>query len=259
VTPFRVLDPGVYQHSYLMGFDIPQVLGYHGNELHAWDDLLGGKNVWANLNAGPPFWDLLAVRYLVLPAEQAVPGFTLVEGPVPVTPGGTAVLYQRDSVPPWARVVPGALKVPEAQLVPTVADPRFPKDRVVLLPDTAGVTPPPLGDSLPAPSGRRARVTHWEPGAMTFAVEGEDPRPSWLVVAENWYPDWRAEVDGQAVTVHRGQGTFLTVELPPSAQAVSFRFESASYRTGRLVSWAALALALLTAAVPALRRRRAGG
>jgi len=138
-------------------------------------------------------------------------------------------------------------------------DPRFPKDRVVLLADTAGVTPPPLGDSLPAPSGRRARVTHWEAGAMAFAIEGEDPRPAWLVVAENWYPDWRAEVDGQAVPVHRGQGTFLTVELPAAAREVTFRFSSDGYRTGKLVSWLALVLALLAVAVPALRARRAGG
>ena len=68
-----------------------------------------------------------------------------------------------------------------------------------------------------------------------------------------------AEVDGQAVTVHRGQGTFLTVELPPSAREVSFRFVSDSYRTGKLVSWVSLALALLAAAAPALRPRRAGG
>jgi hypothetical protein len=257
--PYRVLDPGGYPHSFLMGLDVPQVLGYHGNELHAWDDLLGGKNVWANLNAGPPFWDLLAVRYLLLPGEQEVPGFSRVEGPAPVTPGGTAILYQRDSVPPWARVVPGALKVPEAQIVPTVVDPRFPKDRVVLLPDTAGVTPPLLGESLPAPSGRRARVTQWEPGAMVIAIEGEDPRPSWLVVAENWYPDWHAEVDGRAVEVHRGQGTFLTVELPATARQVALRFDSGSYRTGKLVSWAALALALLAMAIPAVRARRAGG
>ncbi len=256
--PYRVLDPGVYPHSYLMGLDIPQVLGYHGNELHAWDELLGGKNVWANLNAGPPFWDLLAVRYLILPGEQAVPGFTRVEGPVAVTPGGSAVLYQRDSVPPWARVVPGALKVPEAQLVPTVVDPRFPKDRVVLLPDTTGLTPPPLGDGLPAPSGRHARVTRWEPGAMAFAIEGEDPGPSWLVVAENWYPDWHAEVDGRPAEVRRGQGAFLTVELPAAAREVTFRFASDSYRLGKLVSWVALALAFLAVAVPAVRARRAG-
>jgi hypothetical protein len=94
---------------------------------------------------------------------------------------------------------------------------------------------------------------------MAFAIAGEDPRPSWLVVAENWYPDWRAEVDGRPVPVHRGQGTFLTVALPPTAREVSFRFVSGSYRTGKLVSWVALALALLAVGVPALRPRRVRG
>ncbi|HKX24792.1 MAG TPA: hypothetical protein VJP08_00600, partial [Actinomycetota bacterium] len=257
--PYRVLDAGAYPHSYLMGLHVPQVLGYHGNELHYYDDLLGGKNVWANLNAGPALWDQLAVRYVILPGEQALPGFSRVEGPAPVTPGGTAVLYQRDAPPPWARVVPAAVKVPEGQIVPTVVDPRFPADRVVLLPDTASVTPVPVGDSLPAASARRARVARWAPGAMTIALEGEDPRPAWLVVAENWYPDWHAMVDGAPATVHRGQGTLIAVELPPSVREVTLAFASASYRTGKLVSWAALALALLAVAVPAIRTRRPGG
>ena len=256
--PYRVLDPGVYPHSYLMGLHIPQVTGYHGNELHAWDELLGGKNVWANLNAGPPFWDLLGVSYLILPEDQPVPGYTRVVGPVPITPGGSAVLLQRDSAPPWARVVPAAVKVPEAQLVPTVVDPRFPKDRVVLLADTVRVQVPPLGDGLPAASARRARVSHWEPGRMSLVIEGEDPRPSWLVVAENWYPDWHATVDGVAAATYRGQGSLLTVALPPGAREVTLAFASSSYRVGRLVSMAALVLALLAAAVPALRARRAG-
>ncbi|HJS47021.1 MAG TPA: hypothetical protein VJ773_03435, partial [Gemmatimonadales bacterium] len=163
-----------------------------------------------------------------------------------------------DSAPPWARVVPAAVKVPEAQLVPTVVDPRFPKDRVVLLADTVRVQVPPLGDGLPAASARRARVSHWEPGRMSLVIEGEDPRPSWLVVAENWYPDWHATVDGVAAATYRGQGSLLTVALPPGAREVTLAFASSSYRVGRLVSMAALVLALLAAAVPALRARRAG-
>lgn len=257
--PYRVLDGGAYPHSYLMGLRVPQVLGYHGNELRYYDDLLGGKNVWANLGAGPAFWDQLGVSYLILPSEQVVPGFTKVLGPVPVTPGGTAVLYQRDSMPPWARLVPAALKVPEAQVVPTVVDPRFPGERVVLLPDTSSATPAPLGDSLPEPLARTARVTGWAPGAMTIALEGADPRAGWLVVAENWFPDWHAEVDGAPAVVRRGQGTFLTVEVPGTAREVSLRFASPTYRLGRLVSFAALALAALAVILPTLRARRAAG
>jgi hypothetical protein len=256
--PWRVLSVGeAYPHSFLMGLDIPQVLGYHGNELRFYDDLLGGKNVWANLNAGPPLWDLLAARFLILPGEQAIPGFTKVLGPVPVTPGGSAVLYQRDSVPPYARVVPAAVKVPEAQVVPTVVDPRFPKELVALYPDTSSVSAPGVQGSLPQPSAVRVRVTDWGPGHMALALEGDDPRPGWLVVSENWYPDWRATVDGQAAAVHRAQGSFLSVALAPGARQVSLQFVSGSYRTGRLVSLVAVLLSLAAVVVPAFRRRGA--
>src|SRR2546422_11607594 len=46
--PFRVLDLGAYPGSVLAAFDVPQVLGYHGNELRYYDELLGGKNEWRN-------------------------------------------------------------------------------------------------------------------------------------------------------------------------------------------------------------------
>ena len=258
--PWRVLAAGeAYPHSYLMGLDIPQVLGYHGNELRFYDDLLGGKNVWANLNAGPPLWDQLATRFLILPVEQAIPGFTKVLGPVPVTPGGSAVLYQRDSVPPWARVVPAAVKAPEAQIVPTVVDPRFPRDLVALYPDTSSVSAPGIQGALPQPSGVRARVAAWAPGRMALELDGDDPRPGWLVVSENWYPDWRATVDGQPAPVHRAQGSFLSVALPPGARAVSLQFVSGSYRTGRWVSLVAVLLAIAAVLVPVLRARRPAG
>jgi uncharacterized membrane protein YfhO len=94
---------------------------------------------------------------------------------------------------------------------------------------------------------------------MTIALEGADPRAGWLVVAENWFPDWHAEVDGAPAVVRRGQGTFLTVEVPGTAREVSLRFASPTYRLGRLVSFAALALAVLAVILPTLRARRAAG
>src|SRR5207302_2026812 len=47
--PFRVLDLGAYPGSVLAAFDVPQVLGAHGNELRYYDELLGGKNEWRNI------------------------------------------------------------------------------------------------------------------------------------------------------------------------------------------------------------------
>jgi hypothetical protein len=44
--PFRVLDVGVYQGSYLMAHDVQTMLGYHGQEIRFYDELLGGKGRW---------------------------------------------------------------------------------------------------------------------------------------------------------------------------------------------------------------------
>src|SRR5207247_6173201 len=40
--PLRVLDLGVYPENVLMAHGIPQVLGYQGNELRYFDELIGG-------------------------------------------------------------------------------------------------------------------------------------------------------------------------------------------------------------------------
>ncbi len=75
--PSRVFDPGVYQGSVLMAHDIQQVLGYHGNEIRYYDELMGGKNIWKNLLEGNPnVWNLLAMNHIVLPKEQPVAGLS---------------------------------------------------------------------------------------------------------------------------------------------------------------------------------------
>ena len=237
--PFRVLDVGVYQGSYLMAHDIQTMLGYHGNEVRFYDELLGGKNEWRNAGS-PNLHDLLAVRFLLLPDDQQVPGFHRVAGPAQTTPGTIGTLLERDTVPPYVRVIPGAAKLPEDQAVATVVDPRFPVDAVLLLPDTASVTPAAI-PSLGADSTKvQASLAEWMPGRMRITLEGSEQRPLYLLVGETWYPDWHAEVDGRAAAVHRGDHALLAIELPPGAREVRLSFASADYARGKLVSLSAL-------------------
>jgi MYXO-CTERM domain-containing protein len=75
------------------------------------------------------------------------------------------------------------------------------------------------------------------------------------VVSENWYPDWRATVDGQAAPVHRGNQALITVALPPGARDVVLEFASPSYQAGKVVSLVALLAALALVVAPGIRRR----
>ncbi len=260
--PARVMDifqQPVYEHSILMGYRIPQVFGYHGNEVRYFDDVWGGKNVYRNV-AQLHLWDLYAVQYLLLHQAQPVPGYHQVAGPAPTAQGGEGVLLERDSAARYVRVLGAAAKLPDSVLAATVADPRFPLDAVLVLPDTSSATVAPLPQGqLPPPPPVTASLAAWEPGRMTVALTGQAAAPTWLLVSETWAPGWRAEVDGAPAPVRRGDAALVAVELPPGAKEVRLRYEEPAYEQGKLVSLAALLACGAWIGVPLARRRRSDG
>jgi hypothetical protein len=258
--PYRALDlpdrNGVYPTAFLMEKGIPNAIGHHGNELDAYDQLLGGKNVWSSLGS-EHLWNLLALRFVIWPVPLQLPGYHVVAHAMSPAGGSLeAVLYEADSVPPYARLVPAAVKIPESQIAPTLMDPRLDYNRLLLLPLDAPVTTPRL-DALPPPMSARAAVTHWEPGAMTIRLDAAPEHDAYLLVSENWFPDWHATVDGRAAPVLRGQKTFITVPVGRGAREVRLWFASAAYARGKGITLASLALIALWMGLPlALRRRR---
>jgi len=261
--PFRVFNApgGAYPGSALMAFDIPEVFGYHGNELRYYDDLWGGKNEWRNLGV-LSLWDVWAVRYAILPAGprtiDSIPGFHRVLDSVPTFDGGRANLFERVTTPPYARVVAGAVKADSTTVVPTLVDPRMDFSRIIVFANDQAVTPEPLKE-MPAPSPSHAAVTAWQPGRMTITLDPAPPKPSYLLVAENWYPDWRATVDGRAAHVLRGDYSLISVVLPAGAKAVELTFRSALYDRGKTITVASLALLLIAVLAGAVSRRAGHG
>jgi hypothetical protein len=264
--PFRIFDIGqwgstrrsVYFPSYLMVHRIQSILGYHGNEVRFYDDLMGGKNEWRNaINLG--LWDMLAVRFIVSPDSQAIPTFHLAMGPTPTAEGGTAYLYEQDSVPQYVRVASAAAKIPDDRIVATATDPRFPYESLILLPDSSSVTPEPIQGSFIPPSPVTARLSEWKPGEMTVTLTGAAPKESYLLISETWYPDWHATVDGAVVPVRRADAALMSVVLPPGAKQVHLTFIDRGFHTGKWVTGIAALLALgLMLASPSVRRRAAG-
>lgn len=71
---------------------------------------------------------------------------------------------------------------------------------------------------------------------MTVALDPAPPAPSYVVVAENWYIDWQATVDGATAPVLRGDEALITVPVPARARHVDLVYHSARYHAGRIVS-----------------------
>ncbi|MEP7324919.1 MAG: hypothetical protein ABI836_03135 [Gemmatimonadota bacterium] len=249
--PFRVIDAGnVYHPSQLITDRIQSVLGYHGQELRYYDDLLGGKGEWKNLG-NPNLWDLIAVRFVISADTLRLPGLHLVQGPIVTNKGMPAYLYEQDSAPPYVRVVPAAAKVPEDQVVPTVTDPRFPIESVVLYPESTTVTPAPIQGPFIPPVPVTAELAEWSPGSMRITLTGSTDKEAYLLIAENWYPGWEATSDGKSIPVRRGDNTLISLTIPPGARAIDLHFEDRAYKTGKLVTLVALILAFGFGFLPA--------
>jgi hypothetical protein len=161
---------------------------------------------------------------------------------------------------PYARVVPAAVKVPDDQAIPNVADPRsrLPLDRIVLLDTAAAVEPEPV-DSIPPPAAAAAVVEEWEPGRMRVRLDPAAAGGEYLVVSENYYPYWRAAVDGEPASVLRGDVSLITVPLSAGAREVTLDYRSPAYERGRLITLLSLVVVTGLLAGPAVYRRMRGG
>ena len=89
--------------------------------------------------------------------------------------------------------------------------------------------------TAPVPTTVKATLAKWQPGDMTVTLDGSDTRTTYLLVAENWYPDWQATVDGKATPTLRADGALLSVALPPGAREVALTFDVPQYHTGRMI------------------------
>ena len=262
---FRVLPAapraGYMADNYLMIHRLRSVLGYQGMELHRYDELLGGKNSWLggqgnlfNLNV----WRLLAVKYVVTEQPVDHPALAMVgDGPVPSYDGPQVYVYRYQGQAPYAMVVAEALKVRDEQVVPILIDSRFDPRRLLLVPEDSPVGVSSLA-ALPDTVPVSVQTTEVRPGAYRFQLETPAPKPGYLFVSENYYPAWKARVDGKPVSVVRAQMSLMAVPLAQGARVVELEFRSSTYGLGRGITLTTLVLLLGATVYGRIRERREG-
>ena len=98
-------------------------------------------------------------------------------------------------------------------------------------------------------SGGSARIVTDEHERVVVRASAEDR--GLLVLADTWFPGWRAKVDGRDAPIVRTDQLLRGVVIGPGAHTVEFAYRAASWRIGWIVS-------LLTAAGAGARRRGGG-
>jgi hypothetical protein len=190
-----------------------------------------------------PLIDMLAVRRVVVWPNATLFGarFTLeYEGP-------DARVYRNDQALPRARLVGRARCAEDDAALRLIWQGGIDLRREVLL---AGCTAP-LPDSTSSDEGS-ARIV--EDGWERVRIATDSAGPTWLVLADTWFPGWRVWVDGREQTVWRANYAFRAVRLESGSHDVVFRYRPRSVLLGFALSAAAALIALGLVFLPPRRR-----
>jgi hypothetical protein len=163
-----------------------------------------------------------------------------------LNPGQSPVLMENPHALPRAFLVGRSRSVANDDLAyAALADPAWhPENEAVL-----------VGGPVLAASGFKAAPVQWEsysPNASAFTVACA--APAVLVLAQTWYPGWRAAVDGQAQALLKADGALSALALGPGQHRIELRY------TEPALAWGAAACALACLALAGLlwaERRRA--
>ena len=252
---FRALDlaplvggGGGNNLNWMALYGIEQLGGHHPNELGRYRDLIGGE-LPANLTTSNfRLLDLTNTVYLVSPQPIAELRYPIVYQ----SALGNGVIYRNPNALPRAFLVGKTEVVPDANAVARLLSPGFDARAVATLP-----APLPAGRApQPDPRGQVAWARR-SANEQTLGVVVD--RPALLVVTDNFYEAWHAELDGTPVPLLRADYTFRAVPVPAGSHIVRFYYHSGLLNLSVWLSVVLQALLLVVALGGWLlgRRRRA--
>ncbi|HEV2123538.1 MAG TPA: hypothetical protein VGW38_12285, partial [Chloroflexota bacterium] len=203
--------------NYPMLHGIEQAGGEHGNQLQRWNEYVGaGRETyvdWHNFLQDPRFMDAANVRFLVSAAPVEVPWLREAYR-------GNALVYENLNALPRAFLVPQVETVADGDAtLQLLQDPDW-EPRQIAVVETE--TPLQLPET---PLEGSAEVILYEPDRVVVRIDAN--REAFLVLADNMYEGWRAEIDGRELDVLRTNHTFRGVLVPAGQHQVEFTFRPA--------------------------------
>ena len=236
---FRILPLEEYQSNRFAGFGIASLGGYHAAKPRLFQDFFD-----ARLQQSPAWLRLLNVRFLV--TERALDGAPPY---LKLAHQGSGVVYENLAALPRATVV-GDWRVvaPARAILDSVSAGAHDAMSFTFLEKEPGI---PRADV----AGATATIASYR--LNDLAVDVSTPHAALLRVADLWYADWTATVDGARADVLKADYLLRAVAVPAGRHRVAFRFESRGVRAGLFLSLASLAAVLALLGADALLRRRA--
>ncbi len=139
-------------------------------------------------------------------------------------------------------VVPGN----DPAVLEAMAGPEFVPSRVAFSTDVAAA------GEYPGASGMSGTWLADDPDRLVF--EASAPDRTFLVIADAWFPGWRAHLDGEAVVIHRVNHMFRGVIVPAGTHKLTMVYEPASWPEARVLTLLAIGVWTLLALVALVLR-----
>jgi len=213
-TKFRVFDAnGAYPGNFWGIHNLESVNGFHDNELRVFREFRGGRsssNFLYRLQKGSiadnPFLNLMNVKYLVYKTNDR-------RNPVQLVPNPGAL--------PRVFAAPNFRVVDSGQINSTLRDPNFSYRTTVLLSE-----PPPefVNGARPDSVLGKVKVDRYKNQEIRLTTEFE--QPGFIVIGDNYFPAWKAEVNGRPTKVLKAYGAIRAIPVPAGKHQIRMFYSS---------------------------------
>ena len=153
---------------------------------------------------------------------------------------GKTRVYLNDGFFPRAYIVPTALPATnEAEALALVQQQADSLTELVVL-ETDGKEPPQWQTAVTSAS--EVAVTRYDLNEVVLEAVSDDA--GFVVLADAYYPGWRATIDGEETPVYRANSVVRAVYVPEGSHTITFSFLPGDFVWGTAVSGLALLLAM---------------
>jgi hypothetical protein len=146
-----------------------------------------------------------------------------------IAPGKVFDWVPRPSYIPWVSAGQAPVFAGEETTLQALANPKIDFHKTLYLPLEAQ-------SAITARRQEGARVLVKQFGAAKIILEIQTPGPAMVSISQAWHHNWKAGVDGQAVTLWRANEAFQAVEAPAGRHEVTLAYQDTAFRWGLSLS-----------------------
>jgi len=251
VLPSHVITPSdtTFHADTLIPHDLQSAIGYESLTVKRYIDLLLALDPGAGVTDvrltmySKSLLDMLNARYLISTAPLDDPALKLVIKE-------RVWLYENPHPLPRVWLVNSAKVLPPGQGLRLLVRGEINPGKEALLEEDIHLALPQTGN----PFSWRAEVEEYSPGRVR--VRAATSEQAILILADTFYPGWKAKVNGKQAQVFPVDYVFRGLLVDPGEHRVEFAYEPDSFRIGWQISLAA-ALGIAILGGLGLRRTRA--